>query len=236
MADVTVIVTMFGRSGNWPDIREGVRRQKAACSLWVWDNRGGPPLKGADAQFRSPTNLMCWPRWFIAAHASTEMVVIVDDDLVFADGGVVGDLCAALEGERAGTLVGAEGVSLRRGASYWPSDRRLLGCATDAAGGDSSVHLRNVTRDVRVDIVKGRCIAVRRADLQTLPLAPPHSAKCDDLVVSALLGAGRRKPHLVTASVSGRLRDCADWAGPMALSTAPDWRSLRETARKHYFK
>lgn len=128
MAEVTVIVTMFGRGGNWPDIRAGVRKQRTACELWVWDNRGGPSLRGADAQFKSPRNLICWPRWFIAAHAPTELVVIVDDDLVFGDRDVVGDLCDSLKRERPQTLVGAEGVSLRRGASYWPKDRRLMEC------------------------------------------------------------------------------------------------------------
>lgn len=236
MADVTVIVTMFGRGGNWPAIREGVRKQKAACELWVWDNRGGPALRGADAQFRSPRNLICWPRWFVAAHAATDVVVIMDDDLVFADRDVAGDLCHSLERERPGTLVGAEGVSLRPGASYWPLNRRLMECDADVKGGDSSVHVRNVVADTRVDIVKGRCIAARRSDLKDLPMAPPYAVNGDDIVVSALLGAGRPRAHLVTASVARRLKDCADAHGPMALSARPAWASHRDAVRKHYFK
>lgn len=236
MAEVTVIVTMFGRGGNWPDIRAGVGKQRTACELWVWDNRGGPSLRGADAQFKSPRNLICWPRWFIAAHAPTELVVIVDDDLVFGDRDVVGDLCDSLKRERPQTLVGAEGVSLRRGASYWPKDRRLMECRVDVAGGDSSVHVRNVVKDVRVDILKGRCIAARRSDLMNLPMAPPYAVDGDDIVVSALIGARRAKAHLVTASLTGRLKDCADTHGPMALSARPGWQSHRDAVRRHYFK
>jgi hypothetical protein len=236
MADVTVIVTMFGRSGNWPEIHAGVRKQRVACELWVWDNRGGPALRGADAQFKSPRNLICWPRWFIAAHAPTDLVVVVDDDLVFGDRDVVGDLCCALRRERPGTLVGAEGVSLRRGASYWPRDRRLMECRADVPGGDSSVHVRNVVEDVRVDIVKGRCIAARRSDLADLPMAAPHAANGDDIVVSALIGKKRAKAHLVTASVTGRLKDCADAHGPMSLSSRIGWRDHRDDVRRHYFK
>lgn len=236
MAEVTVIVTMFGRTGNWPDIRAAVRKQRLPCELWVWDNRGGPALRGADAQFRSPRNLMCWPRWFAAAHAPTDFVVIADDDLVFRDRDVVGDLCDAVRRERPGTLVGAEGVSLRRGASYWPRERRLMECRGDVKGGDSSVHVRNVVQDVRVDIVKGRCIAARRLDLLDLPLAPPFAGDCDDVVVSALTGAGRSKAHLVTASIACRLEDLPDAHGAMSLSGRPGWASHRDAARKHYFK
>jgi hypothetical protein len=235
MAEATVIVTMFGRSGNWPEIRAAVRKQRAKCELWVWDNRGGPTLRGADAQFKSPKNLICWPRWFVAAHASTDVVVILDDDLVFDDRDVVGDLCDALKRERPGTLVGAEGVSLRRGASYWPKDRRFSDWHADVPG-DSTVHVRNVVQDVRVDIVKGRCIAARRTDLLSLPLAPPFAVNGDDIVVSALIGAGRPKAHVVTASLRGRLKDCADAHGPMALSARTNWRSHRDAVKEHYFK
>lgn len=236
MAEATVIVTMFGRTGNWSDIRAGVRKQRTKCNLWVWDNRGGPTLRGADAQFMSPQNLICWPRWFIAAHAPTDLVVIADDDLVFGDRDVVGDLCDALRREPSGTLVGAEGVSLRRGASYWPRERRLIECPADVRGGDSSVHVRNVVQDVRVDILKGRCIAARRADLADLPLAPPYAVNGDDIVVSALIAGRRAKAHVVTASLTGRLKDCANARGPMALSALSGWREHRDAVRRHYFK
>jgi hypothetical protein len=235
MPDATVILTMFGRSANWPAIRTGIKRQSAACEIWVWDNRGGPKLRGADAQFISPRNLVCWPRWFLATQAPTDVVIIADDDLFFSARDVVSSICDSLAGLPQGALVGAEGVALRRGHSYWPRHRDVVRRPEDARAIVSSVHVHDVLEDMPVDIVKGRCIGARRVDLGRLPMTLPHADVCDDIAVSGFLSERQPKSHLVPATLCGKLTDFGDSDGPMSLQSRPGMHDQREAARRHYF-
>jgi hypothetical protein len=132
----------------------------------------------------------------MAALAETEFVCTHDDDLVLADERVLEDAVAAQREECPDGIVGPFG---------WSDTGR---------GYRRGRHHNGARRDLRCDAVKGRFMLTRRDLLERVPLAPPAweeaeplGFRCDDLLVSFCLGAGRPRPHLVPGRLGRRWRD-----------------------------
>lgn len=236
MNSITVILLNYRRPGNMPLILDALSRQSIKPTIWLWNN-AGQSLEDprVEREIVSTFNFHCWPRWFLASYATTDHVMMMDDDLVATDDRFLEIAIDALDRQEAPeVIVGSEGVVLGD-ACYWPAYQGRI--ARDTVGDESgTVHVRKVREDVKVDIVKGRCMVMKTSSLRQLPLTPEHRDTCDDIVVSALLARGRRRLHLVSAAVGSALEDIVDTLPEVALSRRPDWREVRDCARAHYYR
>jgi hypothetical protein len=166
----------------------------------------------------------------LATYATTDYVLMIDDDLKPKSDRFLEIAITALENEPlAETIVGAEGVALGTDCSYRPTGR------SGGPGWEDTVHFKNVSEDVRVDVVKGRCLIVRTEALRGLPMYSADREVCDDIAVSGLLTNGRHRPHLVSAAFGACLDDIEDVEAGVALSRRSDWREMRQIAADHYF-
>ena len=236
MSTITVIMLNYRRTANIERILQALSDQTIKPTIWLWNNSGQRlDNSRVDMEVVAETNLHCWPRWFLASYAPTMYVMMIDDDIVPTSNKLIEIVIDALENQvKPETIVGAEGVSLAAGA-YWPTYPGRVARQVITITEDSSVHYKKVVADVRVDIVKGRCLALRTEVLRLLPLLPQHRDTCDDIAVSALLARGRRRVHLVSSALGAVLEDLPDATPKVALSKTPNWRAVRESATAHYY-
>jgi len=236
MSTITVIMLNFRRRENVPRILDALSTQTVKPTIWLWNN-GRQPLRDArvDMEVVADRNWHCWPRWFLASYATTDHVMMIDDDIVPACDRMLEAAIDSLEGQDAfDTIVGAEGVVLGPARTYWHSYPGKA-ARSEVGSMQGSIHVKKVVADIAVDIVKGRCLVVRTAALKTLPLSPAHRDTCDDIAVSGLLARGRSRAHLVSAALGRALDDIPDTEPSIALSSISDWRDVRELAKAHYF-
>jgi hypothetical protein len=194
-------------------------KQTVSCTLFLWDN--SPSQNFYDPRLnwiiRSSKNARCSARWWMASHAATDFVLIHDDDLMPAHPKVLAWTLEAAT-QIAPFALGAAGVILKRNAGYWQS--RHVGIRAD-----------RVRRDMRVDIVKGCYFCsptVQVAKIGHLDLDGE-----DDIAVSAKLGGGVARPHLVAASLRPSLVLLQEGEG--ARKQRRNHRAVRETARRRFF-
>jgi hypothetical protein len=187
----------------------------------MWDNRNVPhgQLLHPEREWRiaSTRNLACAARWFVAAHATTPYVLIMDDDLMPSDPGVVADTLAACRAYD-GRPVGAVGVILEPGKPY--HECRHVGY------GKSRRYAQPIDADTPVDVVKGRYFAVATERLAELPMKLPEQD--DDIAVSACLNGG-----VVLAALQQRFTALP--TGNEAISARPGHMQQRELARRRWF-
>lgn len=232
MKIITVVMLNYRRAANIPSILEAMDSQTVKPAIWLWNNSGHAI---GDARIErevvADANWFCWPRWFLASYATTKYVLMIDDDLMPKSDRFLEMAVETIERESvAETIVGSEGVALGTDANYRPNGH--------SGGTDwrETIHFKNVTKDVRVDIVKGRCVVLRTEALRRLPLFSVDRDVCDDIMVSGLLGLGRRRPHLVSAALGAALEDIVDIESGVALSSNPNWRQIRQLASARYFR
>lgn len=206
-AVVTVCLLNWRRPENLRRVVDALAQQQPRPVIFLWNNAGGPlKLKGIDWQVDSSRNVGCAARWQMAVHAESEFVCSWDDDLVPKDPRLLADAVAALAGGPAVGLLGAYGVRMLPGKDY-------LG----------SSHISFPGTDEMVDIVKGRLLVARSADVRALPPCPPHYALADDLWLSA----GVAGPHRVTGLFRGRIRELP---APHAVCNRPGHYAERDAA------
>jgi hypothetical protein len=228
-APLTILMLSYQRRHNVAAILESVRAQHWQPSVFLWDNGAANPstrvslspthAKLVAWQVSSMRNVGCWPRWIMAESASTEYVCSLDDDLAFADSHAMEAILDSMTSQRPDSAVGYEGVVLHSGRPYY------------VPGQNRNYHLRSGTRNRRVDIVKGRFLAIRRAALTKVRVDP--NEREDDIALSGQLAGGRCRHHLVPAGLAGIFRELPtgqtgnfDCAGHLAS---------RERARRRFF-
>jgi len=211
---MTVVLTHYLRPGNVQAILRSLASQTLTHQLFVWDNSPENSFSGrADWVIRSSRNAMCTARWWLAAHAETPWVMVMDDDLVPADNHVLADLLEKLA-EHSPAPVGAAGVRLNPSMPYGKCPRFGVNCA-------------RISADTKVDIVKGRLFATSPVRLERVGFLSLGDE--DDIAVSAELGGGVVIPWL-----QDRLRDLP--TGEEAWSRRPEHFQSREAARRRYFE
>jgi hypothetical protein len=216
---VTVVVTHYLRSANVALLLETLRRQTVKPVLFVWDNSPGQDFDdpGVDWVIRSSRNAQCAPRWWMASHASTDLVLIHDDDLMPAHSRVLATTVDAAA-RAAPFAIGSSGVILDHHLGYWHS--RHVGFRAD-----------RMQRDLRVDIVKGCffcCPTQQLSGLSHLELDTE-----DDIAVSARLGRGLRQPHIVAARLQTDLVQLPE--GEAARKCRAGHRAARDIACWRFF-
>jgi len=183
--------------------------------LFVWDNSPDQVFKDprADWIVHSSRNAKCCARWWMAAHAETPWILVMDDDLVPSDPDVLSDLITSLT-RYSSVPVGATGVILEPSAPYWQCRHVGLEC-------------ERIDVDTKVDILKGRFFAVPTDKLKYVGYLPLDCE--DDIAVSSLVGGGMILPWL-----QDRLQE-------LPTGDESRWRrsrhaELRETARRNFFE
>jgi hypothetical protein len=222
--ELTVVITNWQRPENTIQVIESLRGQSLKPRICLWDNSFDSGLQPGSIAFydpyiavRSSANYKCVARWFLAAHADTEYVAILDDDLMPADTEVLSDTVAALE-RLDGRPVGAWGVGLQPGKRYHQCQH--FGVALNGR------RYELVAADTPVDIIRGRFFAVATERLSALPMRLPELD--DDIAVSACLGGGT-----VLASLQGRFQELPTGAESIACRSAH--MQKREATRREWF-
>jgi hypothetical protein len=203
------------------EVVQTVAAQKPRPVIFLWDNGHHPDLEGeVDWYVRSSINRRCWPRWYMALHATTEFICTLDDDLTFGDETLLSDL-VALHRSRGDSqaIVGPCGVVLKEGASY-----------------RDAVHIhpfRRPVADASCDIVKGRCMLLTHEALLRATLPTNYfSHQDDDIIMSATLAGGRRGAHLCVGSLGPRFRLLPE---PHALKNQPEhWNRRTQCCNTHF--
>src|SRR6185312_9640143 len=145
MSRITVILLNWARPKNIPIIIDCLKRQTARPTIFLWDNANSRELMHSpiDWVVKSSKNVACPPRWFMPTMANTDYCLVHDDDLCLLNHNTLAQLVDFMDRQEPRTAAGAFGVKLVRGKSY-------IECEHVASG----------SRDVRVDIVKGRLMCV----------------------------------------------------------------------------
>lgn len=219
--ELTVVLTGWKRPENIEAIVRAFDAQSIRHKWVYWDNAGrqlvSSPLHPEREWYCSSTkNLARVPRWFVAAHADTPYVVIVDDDLLPADPEVLADTLESLQAHD-GAPVGAWGVILDPGKRY--HECRHIGSSI------TKKYDNPITEDTPVDILKARFFAVAVDRLANLPMKLDFE---DDIAVSSLLGGGT-----VLAKLQGRFTELP--TGKESVSCRAGHMQKREAARRRWF-
>lgn len=223
MADITVCLLSWKRPGNIPLVLDSITSQSVKARVFLWDN-GEVPVEDPriDWLVRSSVNMVCWPRWFMAAHADTPWVCTLDDDLSFADRHVLRDGIRAAEPLEPDQLVGPFGRRLSKELSY-------------ARGKNVWGSRDGRQRNWRVDVVKGRHILARTATLrERLPLRIPPPPE-DDIAVCGLVAGGKRRHHVRPAAYLYRLERFQELPAPHAIWEASNHLQRRDEAARRFF-
>lgn len=210
--EITVVLTNYLRPANMPAILAALASQSVAHQLFVWDNSPDQSFESRQADWivRSSLNAKCGARWWLAAHANTPWVVVLDDDLLPADERVLADTLAKLIEHH--SIIGATGVIIDPRKTYAECQHVGLG-------------VKPIAADTQVDIVKGRYFAVATEKLRALPYLP---IECDDdIILSAALGGG-----VIAACLQQRFSELP--TGPEARVKRPTHSQSRETSRRQY--
>jgi hypothetical protein len=215
---LTVVVTNYLRAANVTRLIDAIRAQTLEATIFVWDNSPAQNFDDprVDWLIHSSRNAQCTARWWMASHAGTDFVLVHDDDLIPSNPNVFAwTVDQAVR--TAPFAVGASGVVLNRDLGYWRSSH-------------VGVRAGRIQRDVRLDIVKGMyfcCPTVQLARVGHLDL---HGE--DDIAVSAKLGGGRARPHLVLARLQSNFALLSEEG---ARSHRSSHRAARELAMKQFF-
>jgi len=212
--DLTVVLTNYLRPKNVATILDALASQSLPHQLFVWDNSPGHTFQDSRADWivHSSRNARCGARWWMAAHAETPWTVVMDDDLMPADSGVLLDLLASLSQGQTRDVVGAAGVILEASVPYAHCCHVGLEC-------------KRIETDTEVDIVKGRFFAAPTEKLRNLGYLPLDCE--DDIAVSSVTKGGVILPWL-----QDRLRELP--TGEESRWRRSQHADLREAARQRW--
>jgi hypothetical protein len=150
----TALLLNWKRSDNLKIIIENLHSQSIPIEIFLWNNNIEDDNKyDVDLQINSEKNLMCLPRWFMGAYASSEYIFSLDDDLVFNDSKVVEDCINFIKEND--VAIGKTGVILNDEKDYWKSK-----------------HILNPdpNNDISVDIIKGRFLMCSKKHISKILL------------------------------------------------------------------
>jgi GT2 family glycosyltransferase len=172
---ITALLLNYKRRDNLIKIISGLRQQTIPVEIFVWNNNPIDSTRfDADMQINSERNLMCSPRWLMAAFATTKYVFSLDDDLFIREPKLLENSIALLEESNIEAL-GYTGVKLREDLNYWRSK-----------------HISsNPKMDATVDIIKGRFILTTKMCVGKVDWINEYKATNyrieDDIILSSKL-------------------------------------------------
>ena len=161
----------------------------------------------------------------------------MDDDLCLTAPDCLELLIQEIEAQyEEGRAVGIHGVITDKSGNYYVTGLRKKLRKSGLKMGPR--HFQHPEKNMFVDILKGRLIFMKKKDLAKVPLYPSeteHFMYCDDIIVSSYLASRKRKHHLLTSKLNGKVEEM--WGGKeeMALSSSTNWVELRNNIAKIYF-
>ena len=215
---LTVVVTNYLRGANVTRLIGAIRAQTLNATIFVWDNSPAQDFddRRVDWLIHSSRNAQCTARWWMASHAETDFVLVHDDDLMPSHPAVFA--WTVDEAVRVAPFaVGASGVVLNRDAGYWRS------CHVGLRAG-------RIRHDVRLDIVKGMYFCCPTSQLALVGHLDVDEE--DDIAVSAKLGGGETRPHIVLARLQSNFTLLSEEG---ARSYRSNHRCVRELATRRFF-
>ena len=216
---LTVVVTNYLRPGNVIRLVDALTAQTVKPRIFVWDNSPTQDFDDprVDCMIRSSKNARCAARWWMASHAETDFVLVHDDDLMPAHPEVLAWTLNAAS-RAAPFALGAAGVILKRFSGYWQA--RHVG-----------IRARRIRQDMRVDIIKGCYFCSPVVQLRRIGYLELDGE--DDIAVSAKLGAGVARAHLVAANLTTSFALLREGEG--ARKNRRNHPAAREAARRRFF-
>lgn len=214
-ARTTIIYTNWRRAKQLERITADAMRQSAKPQVWVIDNASDHRAHRYEGIAHRITRLRnadkCYARWMEAQYTTTPYICIMDDDLTFVDDLVIESCETYMDDTPNVQAIGYNGVRLLPGKTYW-----------------QSMHTPPTDTTHRCDIIKGRFMFVRAAELYSIPIRDEYNDTCDDICISAMLMTKE-----VPAFLKGRITNLIE--GREALHASQDQRMKRDRAAAHYF-
>ncbi len=195
---VAVLLLNWRRPEQLKVTINSLEEQSVCPKLYLWDNADKPEYvyendDRISVRINSSMNFGRFPRWFLASMVKEDYVCTLDDDVFLYDGHVLEDAIHAQATNCPDGIVGFFGWNEVEGRDY-------------REGKHLSATGRN---DTPVDVVKGCFLCTQSHLLTRVPMRTeqlPYIA-ADDVYVSAFIGQGRKTPHLLPSSLTGR------WSG-----------------------
>ena len=239
---ITILLVNYKRRENLKDIILALKSQTIPCEIFVWNNAPEPFIHDdVDWILNSSKNSGCWPRWYMGTFAKNDYVLSHDDDLLITKTDALEVLVKEYnEKGHKGMAMGPYGVILGKNNLYFP--KNILSEGLQKLGSIKiPKHLHFPKKNIKVDIIKGRMLLLKKTDLNkisTLPNGPNSFIFCDDIVISAQLANGTLGHHLVTNKLNGKIIDIEDKTSNTGLwRSHPNWKEFRnETAQFHFKK
>ena len=212
---LTVCLLNWKRPEYLRRIITALAAQKPRPKIFCWNNSpeffDHPDL---DWVVQGNRNCLFAPRWWMASMAQTSYVCSLDDDLLprtpraFAD---LTEVCGS------GTVVGTHGIRWIPGLHYAEQKEGSV------LGDDRRVLLQ------RVNIIKGRCMMMRRTTLEKIPLEALRGE--DDINISLYLST-REEADLIALPQPDNFEDLA--TGDESYCQAPGHNDRRQAAVEYW--
>ena len=160
--------------------------QTIESDIFVWDITNNFDHEKVKLCMYGP-DMGGYSRWVMARNAKTPYLLILDS-IVFNDPLVIHDAINKLRQLPTSTIIGPYGVKLLSGKSY-----------------KNSQHIKDVSQDTKVDIVKGSMMFMQYRNFLALELDANIDNCCDDIMVSLL--ALDKHSHIVADLFNGRVQE-----------------------------
>jgi hypothetical protein len=192
--EATAVLLSWKRPQNIPRLVSSIRSQTVPIKIVLWNNAGDKLDVDCDLQINCSENMGCFPRWYAAAlMGDAPYVFSLDDDMCFADDGVVEDCIKAYKASTC-RFLGYTGVR---------------GVLTDPIRPYSrSAHFIAGDKDERVDIIKGRFLFFNRSAFYDIPMRHPEVDTIgnseDDIIMSLSIAQGKPQCGLIPSILKNR--------------------------------
>ena len=201
-AEMTIILLNYKRPKHIPIILDSIRRQTVKPVIFLWNN-GDDDVNSPeiDRYEKSPHNVGCMARWFLAREADTPFVMSLDDDFCFGRDDALEDIIRLLrESDDPARIIGPTGCTFFDEPIY--TKRKDI--YTKYVRANTGVINVPEAGHIEVDVVKGRSMAFRRNLLDDVEL--PYERE-DDIFLSAQFANGRRRFHRVPRRLDFAFRE-----------------------------
>jgi len=169
MKKATALLLNWKRPNNLISILKSIRRQTIPIDIFLWNNNSEDKNDyDVDLRIDSSQNLICWPRWLMSSFAETEYIFTLDDDLIFTENNIIEKCIDYFQKNELffNTIIGKYGVVFNSNKKYFKSD-----------------HVEAGNEDVKVDVVKGRFMFMRKHFITHVKLI--FNIREDDIYISS---------------------------------------------------
>jgi GT2 family glycosyltransferase len=217
--EIIIVFTNYKRKDNLVQIINETKKQTLLPKIVLIDNSSNDNynkfqydnINNIDV-IKSDNSLKCWKRWEISFDYECEYLCIMDDDLIFTKNDILEKCYNYMKSYNHLDGIGAFGVKINKKESYF-----------------NCIHLSpSMTSDIKVDIIKGRFMFIRKKSLNEILNRKPDLT-CDDIKISSFL-----KIKYIPSFLHESFNDLK-W-GNESLSLKSYQRIKREYSFKKYFK